>query len=107
MHLNMPQKTVDGVIETVRYDASGRLSLVRVYERRGPTFSDHILLSRQQLIQKLRTGKKFYLGKRILLQASTFELGKPVFLSGKPGDEAIVSQINDDNHDDLQEAPLF
>jgi hypothetical protein len=98
---------VDGVIETVRYDPEGTLSLIRVYERRGPTYSDLILLSRDQLIQKLRTGKKFYVGKRIPLLASTFELGKPVKLSGQVGHEIIVSQTDGGTHDDLSNAPLF
>ncbi len=103
----MTQKKIDGVIETVRYDAKGMLSLIRVYERRGPTFSDLVLLSRDQLIQKLRTGKKFYVGKRIQLQASTFDLGCPVFLSGHAEHEVIVSQTSHENHDELQDAPLF
>ncbi len=103
----MSPKKIDGVIETVRYDPEGRLSLIRVFERRGPTFSDQILLSRDQLVQKLRTGKKFYVGKRIPLQASTFELGTLVKLSGQAGHEVIVSQPGNGTHDDLTDAPLF
>jgi hypothetical protein len=103
----MDHKKVDGVIETIRYDEKGKLSLIRVYERRGPTFSDRILFSRDQLIQKMRNGKKFHVGKRIQLQASTFELGKPVFLSGKPGKEFIVTQTDKPACDNLPDAPLF
>ncbi|HEX7555578.1 MAG TPA: hypothetical protein VF338_03060 [Leptolinea sp.] len=102
----MPKK-VDGVIETVRYDPKGMISQVRVYEKRGPTFSDRVLLSRDQLIQKLRIGKKFYVGKRILLQASTFELGTAVSLAGQAGQEFIVSNPGQHDHDDIQGVPLF
>jgi len=34
----MAQAKYDGVIEAVRYAPAGRISLVRAYERRGPTF---------------------------------------------------------------------
>jgi len=98
---------IDGVIETVRYDPEGKVDLVRVYEKRGPTFSDVVILTRDQIIRKLRTGKKFYVGERIPLQASTFELGKLVFLSGLAGHEVIVSQGGGKEQDNLQDAPLF
>ncbi len=103
----MSPKKVDGIIETVRYDPEGTINLVRVYERRGPTFSDLILLTRDQLITKLRTGKKFYVGRRIPLQASTFELGKPVCVTGKAGHEVVVSRSGRGIHDDLPDVPLF
>jgi hypothetical protein len=103
----MSPKKIDGIIETVRYDPEGRISLVRVYEKRGPTFSDLIILSRDQLIQKLRAGKKFYVGKRIPLQASTFELVVPVKLSGKTGQDVVVSRPGRGLNDDITDAPLF
>jgi hypothetical protein len=103
----MTKKTIDGVIETVRYDPEGKVDLVRVYEKRGPTFSDVVILTRDQIIRKLRTGKKFYVGDRISLQASTFKLGKLVFLSGPVGHEVIISQAGSKDQDNLQDAPLF
>jgi hypothetical protein len=103
----MPQKKIDGVIETVRYTPSGKLDLVRIYEKRGPTFSDLILLTRAQLVQKLQAGKKFYIGKRIRLQASTFEISVPVIMSGQTGHEVIVSGRQHGDIDDIQGAPIF
>jgi hypothetical protein len=103
----MPQKKIDGVIETVRYSPSGKLDMVRVYEKRGPTFSDLVLLSRDQLAQKLKAGKKFFVGKRIRLQASTFDISVPVFMAGPSGNEYIVSGRLRGDKDDIQGAPLF
>ena len=103
----MIKNQVDGVIETVRYDENGRISLIRVYERRGPTYSDLILLSRDQLVEKLRNNKKFYVGKRIRLLASTFELASPVFLSRQAGMEFITDRQGPVTCDSLPDAPSF
>ena len=48
----------DVVIEAVRYK-SGKIELVRAYERRGPSFSDRVLLDRKTLLERLKDGKTF------------------------------------------------
>jgi len=48
-------KKVDGVIEAVRYK-NGQIVIVRAYERRGATFSDHVLLERKTLLERLQKG---------------------------------------------------
>jgi hypothetical protein len=103
----MPQKHIDGVIETVRYSSSGKLDMVRAYERRGPTFGDLILITRDQLLQKLRVGKKFYLGNRIPYMASTFEVFQKISLSGKTGEEFITTDGTQGSKDLIPDAPLF
>jgi hypothetical protein len=103
----MSEKQIDGVIEAVRYTPGGNVDLVRVYERRDPAFSDRLILTRDQIIQEMRTGKKFYVGECIPLQASTFKLGNPVLLSGPAGYEVIVELSGNKRHDDLQDAPQF
>ena len=45
----MARKTIDGVIEAVRYSPDGAISVVRTYQRRGAVWSDHILLGRKEL----------------------------------------------------------
>lgn len=104
----MPQKKYDGVIEGVRYTPEGKLTEVRFYERRGPTYSDRTLLTRAELLQRLRAKKKFAVGARKAFLASTFEIIADVRLAGSRGQEAIVaggSSVVD--RDDLQGAPLF
>jgi hypothetical protein len=78
----------DGVIEAVHYAPDGQIAWVRAYERRGAAFSDHVLINRERLIEKLQHGKCFMLGKRIERQAGTFEVSVAVRLVGHG--EAIV-----------------
>ncbi len=87
----MAQKKFDGVIESVRYTPEGKIETVRLYERRGPTYSDRLLLARADLLQRLRSGKKFAVGSRKLYISSTFEIKAEVKLSGPRGQEAIVA----------------
>jgi hypothetical protein len=103
----MSEKQIDGVIEAVRYTPGGNVDLVRVYEMQAPVFSDRLILTRDQIIQEMRTGKKFYVGESNPLQASTFKPGNPVVLSGPAGYEVIVQFSGNKRHDDLQGAPQF
>jgi len=104
----MPQKKYDGVIEVVRYTPEGKISEVRLYERRGPTYSDRILLNRMDLLQRLRAGKKFAVGRREEFMASTFKVSSEVCLAGSRGQEVIVSGPGSEaGHDNLQGTPLF
>lgn len=95
----------DGVIEAVRYK-NGKIALVRAYERRGPTFSDHILLNRKDLLERLRAGKRFVTGRRKPLLASTFEIDKEVRIIGQDGNLVITTRPNAER-DDLENVPLF
>ena len=95
----------DGVIEAVRYKG-GKVDAVRVYERRGATFSDCILLNRKKLMDRLKQGRRFVTGKRREFMASTFEIGKPVNLIG--GDDAqLISTRDQSEHDELDGIPIF
>ncbi len=100
----MARATLDGVIEAVRYQG-GKISLVRVHERRGAAFGDHVLLDRESLLRRLKSGKRFYTGQRKPLWANSFETQKPVLLLRRNGEE-IIATYPDATHDDL-ELPLF
>ena len=73
-------KKLDGVIEAAHFNPDGKLAWVRAYERRGPTWSDVVLLDREALVQRLRLGKRFYVGSRREFWASEFDLTLPVRL---------------------------
>ena len=103
----MAQKKLDGVVEAVRYTTEGQIWLVRVYERRGPTFSDRILLTRQELVDRLKAKKRFFIGRRLQFLASTFDVTFPVRLEGKAGNEMLVSGSQTSESDHLEGAPLF
>ena len=95
----------DGVIEAVRYK-SGKIELVRAYERRGATFSDHVLLDRKTLLERLQAGKRFMTGQRKELLASTFEVEKTVNLSGQDGKQIVTTGAQVE-HDELEGVPFF
>jgi hypothetical protein len=95
----------DGVIEAVRYK-SGKIEMVRAYERRGATFSDHVLLDRKTLLDRLTHGKHFVTGQRKQYLASTFDVGKPVNLAG-PDDKQVLTTASQQDHDELEGVPAF
>ena len=95
----------DVVIEAVRYK-NGKIDIVRAYERRGATFSDRILLDRKTLLERLKDGKRFVTGQRRQYLASTFEVGKPVKLTGQDGKQVVTTRPEAD-HDELEGVPAF
>ena len=95
----------DAVIEAVRYKG-GRIDLVRLYERRGPTFSDRILMDRPTLVSRLKQGKRFVTGQRTEFMASTFDVGTPVILGGQNGDQ-VVTTSDQPTGERLDGVPIF
>jgi uncharacterized protein YjhX (UPF0386 family) len=95
----------DGVIEAVRYK-SGKIDVVRAYERRGATFSDRVLIDRKTLMENLKKGKRFVTGQRKEFLASTFDVGKPVRLTGAD-DKQVVTTLTQADHDELEGTPAF
>ncbi len=102
----MAKAKYDGVIEVVRYAPEGQIALVRVYERRGATFSDRELWTRAELVQRLKAGQKLVTGERIPQLASTFKVRSALRLGRSRSHEVIVSGKEDCEHD-LLDAPLF
>jgi len=95
----------DGVIEAVRYKG-GKIDVVRLYQRRGATFSDHVVMSRAALLAQLKQGRRFVTGRRKVLWASTFEVGKTVNLLGRNGD-VVSTTLDQPGHDQLEGVPVF
>jgi hypothetical protein len=102
----MAQKKVDGIVEAVRYGDDGRILWVRAFLRRGPTWSDHVLLERQALIEQLKSGKRFATGHRIHRLAGTFETSSAVNLVEKNGDMVLVTEDVQSEQDCLKNVPL-
>ncbi|MEW6505354.1 MAG: hypothetical protein AB1457_15445 [Chloroflexota bacterium] len=97
----------DVVIEAVRYNEDGSLKTARIYERRGPTWSDRLLISRQELLERLKKGQKVVIGARKPYLASTFEVFAAVRLVNINGREVLVSGNGESQQDSLPQAPLF
>ncbi len=96
-------KKLDGVIEAVRYNPDGKIALVRAYERRGATYSDHLLIRRDDLAARLKAGKRFAVGVRKEFLGSTFEVKADVHYD--PARDVISTNGSTDR--DLLDAPLF
>src|SRR5688572_22105390 len=98
-------RKLDGLIEAVRYK-NGQIVMVRAYERRGATFSDHVLIERKALVERLQKGERFAVGSRQELKASTFNLSSEVQLVKQNGHEWIATRP-DATGDMLDGAPVF
>ena len=103
----MANKKVDLVIEAVHYQSNGPIDWVRAYERRGPTYSDCVLVPRAKLVKLLQNGKKTWVGKRIPGLASTFELFKQVTLKQNDNKLVILTEGTSANDDKLEDSPLI
>jgi len=101
----MTAKKYDGIIEAVRYK-NGQIVTVRAYERRGASFSDRVLIERKDLLERIKSGKKFLTGTRKEFWAGTFDEGKPVQLVSHDGKEFIATREGTD-HDELEQVPVF
>jgi hypothetical protein len=97
----------DGVVEAVRYAPDGKISSVRVYERRGPIFSDRLLLTRPALVERLKSGKVFVAGQRKTSLASTFDVYGRLRLVQNDGQDVVVNEAQAGNCDRLKDVPLF
>lgn len=102
----MAKKKFDGVIQAVHYQADGQVAWVRAYLRRGPTYSDLVLLDRKMLIEQLKTGKRYYSGQRVTQLASTFDLGDPLQLIDKDGKQILVVGNQVAEGDQLRGVPV-
>jgi hypothetical protein len=97
----------DGVLETAHFKPDGQLDWVRVYVRRGPIFSDRILLSRQAFIEQLKAGKRYWVGERILTMGGKFIVTQPVRLLKQDGKEVIVVGDARATRDELSGVPII
>ncbi len=99
----MSTRKLDGVIEAVRYNADGKIIMVRAYERRGAVWSDRLLLERNDLTGLLSHGKRFAIGERKLLKGSVFITSSIVCQS----DGKIITEGEVSAHNSLSGVPVF
>jgi hypothetical protein len=99
----MANKRLDGIIEAVRYSADGKIALVRVYERHGAVWSDHVLLERNALAEQLKQGKRYMIGERKILLGGVFKTGSAV----REMKGTIITEGQRSTHDLLTGVPVF
>lgn len=102
----MARTKYDGIIQAVRYGDDGQILWVRAFLRRGPTWSDHVLIDRPTLVERLKSGKQFIVGKRVEQMGGTFETSTPVELRIKNGKEILITMNSGAENDCLEGAPL-
>ena len=102
----MAKQKYDGVIEAVHYKPDQQVDWVRVYLRRGPVFSDRVLLNRQVLIEQLDSGKKFMVGKRIPYNGATFNVSKSLSVVKENDKEILVTGDGQTGKDFLEGVPV-
>jgi len=103
----MEKAKYDGVIEAVHYDENGLIEWVRLYERRGPAFSDVLLFDRGTLIAQLKAGKVFFTGKRIPYMGSSFEVSQQVHLIEADGVAFLATTDSTNQQDRLEGTPII
>jgi len=99
----MPQKRIDGIIEAVRYTPEGNIEFVRLHQRQGNVWSDHILLTRPALIKRIEQGQRLYTGRRKTYLGNQIEAHQPVHLING----LIVSGQGNGQRDFLENTPLL
>lgn len=104
----MGNKKLDGLVDSVRYGADGSVVAVRMYERRGPTYSDWKIVNRDELVKRLKKRQRIAAGDRKRFMASTFQPHYLVRLVGEKGKEKLVTtQETPPPHDQLDGVPVF
>ena len=97
----------DGVVEAVHYKPNGEVDWVRAYERRGPIFSDHVLIERSALVDRLKSGLNYVVGSRLPLKAGTFDVSVPLNVIDVGGKETLVVGETQAEKDRLDGVPII
>jgi hypothetical protein len=103
----MAKQKFDGVVQAAHYNPDGQVAWVRVYLRRGATFSDRLMLDRNALIAQIKAGKRFFTGERVPQMAGTFITAELLRLVDKKGQPILVAGSGDPDHDQLAGAPII
>ncbi len=103
----MAKEKFDGVVEAVHFASDGEIAWVRAYERRGSIYSDRILLDRKTLIERIKSGKRFFTGQRIPLEAGSFEIFHPIRVIGQDGHPILVTGYSSVQKDTMDGVPIL
>ena len=103
----MAKPKYDGVIETVHYKPDGQVDWVRAYLRLGPIFTDRVKLDRQTLVDHLKSGKLYRVGRRVPLMGGTFETGELLKLIQQNGREVLITGDLRAEQDRLEGVPII
>ena len=97
----------DGVVQAVHYDDQGQVKWVRAFLRRGPIWSDYVQIDRETLVDKINSGTRFRIGKRLPYKGGTFETTFPIELEKVNGNQVLVAGEGQAKTDHLEGVPLI
>jgi hypothetical protein len=103
----MAKEKLDGIVEAAHYTADGQVAWVRVYERRGPTFSDLVIIQREELIRRIKGGKKYVAGSRKEYLSSTFEVKSPLLVIRAEDKDYLAFSAEAQAGDELPGLPVI
>ena len=102
----MKKESIDGVVEAVHYSQDGQVAYVRAYQRRGPTFSDVVLIQRDDLVKLIKSGSIYYTGERICSMGTEFKtFDKLQVVPTREGEILLTSSAG--NMENLGSTPLL
>jgi hypothetical protein len=103
----MNRNKADLIIEAVHHKRNGQIDFVRAYQKRGATYSDCILMKRQELLEMLAKGKHVVTGQRILFLGTTFSDQTSVSLLTVNNKPTITITGSIAYQKELAEAPII
>ena len=103
----MAKQKFDAILEAVRVNEDGQLQIARIFERRGVVFSDYFLVERDDLIKRIKDGKKIMTGKRQYKMGSVFEPGEQVQIVSSQGKDVVVVGAASGDKDQINSVPRF
>ncbi len=80
---------------------------MRVYERRGAAFSDCLIVDRATLVNRIKAGRKYVVGKRVPLMAGTFQTSDPIRFLPNGRDGVLVTGDRQTERDSLAGVPVI
>jgi hypothetical protein len=102
----MKKESIDGVVEAVHYSQDGQVAYVRAYQRRGPTFSDVVLIQRDDLVKLIKSGSVYYTGERVCSMGTEFKTFEKVqVVPTKEGEILLTSPAG--SMENLGSTPLL
>jgi hypothetical protein len=101
---SIAKKKIDVILTAVKLSADGQMVFARGYLRRGPVWSDIVILQREQLIERLQEGEKIYTGYEAEAETGVigdFELHEKLAVKSVDGRDKIVLGEDEKTAEDL------
>lgn len=96
----------DAVVQAVHYKPNGEVDWVRTFQRRGPIFTDYVIVDRESLIREIKAGKLYLTGIRLEQLGGTFEVGEPLRVAQSNGKDYLVVGDTQNERDNLKGVPI-